>query len=84
MTSRLPGFYRLPPAERRKRIAEVVGGDFSPFAFRAVDPGGLSLEAADGMLLFGISTAFVFAVILRVERPVAGTPTPEANARVTL
>ncbi len=27
-----------------------------------------ALEAADGMLLFGISTAFVFAVIQRIER----------------
>ncbi|MEP6864721.1 MAG: hydroxymethylglutaryl-CoA reductase, degradative [Deltaproteobacteria bacterium] len=63
MTSRLPGFYRLPPAERRKRIAEVVGGDFSPFAFRAVDPGGLSLEAADGMIENVIGTyALPFAV----------------------
>jgi hypothetical protein len=26
------------------------------------------LEAADGMLLFGISTAFVFAVILHVDQ----------------
>ena len=63
MTSRLPGFYRLPPAERRKRIAEVVGGDFSPFAFRAIDPGGLSLEAADGMIENVIGTyALPFAV----------------------
>ncbi|HET9987115.1 MAG TPA: hydroxymethylglutaryl-CoA reductase, degradative [Kofleriaceae bacterium] len=63
MTSRLPGFYRLPPAERRKRIAEVVGGDFSPFSFRAIDPGGLSLEAADGMIENVIGTyALPFAV----------------------
>jgi hypothetical protein len=27
-----------------------------------------ALEAADGMLLFGISTAFVFAAIQRIER----------------
>jgi hypothetical protein len=27
-----------------------------------------ALEAVDGMLLFGISTAFVFAVIQRIER----------------
>jgi hypothetical protein len=27
-----------------------------------------ALEAADGMLLFGISTAFVFAIIQRLER----------------
>ena len=25
------------------------------------------LEAADGMLLFGVSTAFAFAVILRID-----------------
>jgi hydroxymethylglutaryl-CoA reductase len=41
----------------------VVGGDFSPFAFRAVDPGGLSLEAADGMIENVIGTyALPFAV----------------------
>ncbi|MEO6776187.1 MAG: hydroxymethylglutaryl-CoA reductase, degradative [Kofleriaceae bacterium] len=63
MTSRLPGFYRLAPAERRRRIAEVVGGDFSPFAFRAIDPGGLSLDAADGMIENVIGTyALPFAV----------------------
>jgi hydroxymethylglutaryl-CoA reductase len=41
----------------------VVGGDFSPFAFRAIDPGGLSLEAADGMIENVIGTyALPFAV----------------------
>jgi hydroxymethylglutaryl-CoA reductase len=63
VTSRLPGFYRLSIAERRKRLAEVLGGDFSPFAFRAIDPGGLPLEAADGMIENVIGTyALPFAV----------------------
>jgi hydroxymethylglutaryl-CoA reductase len=65
VTSRLPGFYRLSIAERRKRLAEVLGGDFSPFAFRAIDPGGLPLEAADGMIENVIGTyALPFAVAM--------------------
>jgi hypothetical protein len=36
-----------------------------------------ALEAADGMLLFGISTAFVFAVIQRVDRIVTETKNSE-------
>ena len=41
----------------------MVGGDFSPFAFRAIDPGGLSLDAADGMIENVIGTyALPFAV----------------------
>ena len=65
MTSRLPGFYRLPLAERRKRLAEAAREwrDLSLFSFRAIDPGGLSLEAADGMIENVIGTyALPFAV----------------------
>ena len=50
MTSRLPGFYRLPIAERRKRLAELAGDKINLFSFKAIDAGGLTLEAADGMI----------------------------------
>ena len=50
MTSRLPGFYRLPIAERRKRLAELFGDKINLFSFKAIDAGGLTLEAADGMI----------------------------------
>jgi hypothetical protein len=36
-----------------------------------------ALEAADGMLLFGISTAFIFVVIQRVDRIVIETQNSE-------
>ncbi len=64
MTSRLPGFFRLPIAERRKRLAELAKNrDVNVFSFRAVDPGALSLEAADGMIENVIGTyALPFAV----------------------
>ncbi|MGE5185057.1 MAG: 3-hydroxy-3-methylglutaryl-CoA reductase, partial [Acidobacteriota bacterium] len=48
MTTRLPGFYRLTVAERRRRIAEVSGIPAERLA--ALDPGALSVEAADGMI----------------------------------
>ena len=63
MTSRLPGFYRLSIAERRKRLAEVVGEKINLFSFMAIDAGGLTLEAADGMIENVIGTyALPFAV----------------------
>ncbi|MEO8841550.1 MAG: hydroxymethylglutaryl-CoA reductase, degradative [Kofleriaceae bacterium] len=66
MTSRLPGFYRLPIAERRKRLAEAAqasGRDLNLFSFRAIDQGGLTIEAADGMIENVIGTyALPFAV----------------------
>ena len=56
MTSRLPGFYRLGVAERRAQLA--LGSSFD-----AIDPGGLSIEAADGMIENVIGTyALPFAV----------------------
>ena len=69
MTSRLPGFYRLPIAERRKRLAEAhvarggSGRDLNLFSFLAIDQGGLTIEAADGMIENVIGTyALPFAV----------------------
>jgi hydroxymethylglutaryl-CoA reductase len=66
VTSRLPGFYRLPIAERRKRLAEAAqaeGRDINLFSFLAIDQGGLPLEAADGMIENVIGTyALPFAV----------------------
>jgi hydroxymethylglutaryl-CoA reductase len=47
-SSRIPGFYRLSPAERRRRLLELTrlaAADFS-----ALDPGGLTIDAADGMV----------------------------------
>ena len=66
MTSRLPGFYRLPIAERRKRLAELAGDrDINVFSFKAIDAGGLTLEAADGMIENVIGTyALPFAVAM--------------------
>jgi hydroxymethylglutaryl-CoA reductase len=46
-TSRLPGFYRLPIAERRARLAELHG--LPEEAFAALD-GGLALATADHMV----------------------------------
>jgi hydroxymethylglutaryl-CoA reductase len=57
-SSRLTGFYRLGVAERRRRIAAHDRLDFT-----AIDPGGLPLEAADGMIENVIGTyALPFAV----------------------
>ena len=59
-SSRLTGFYRLGIAERRRRILETAGDHFD---FAAIDPGGLSLEAADGMIENVLGTyALPFAV----------------------
>ena len=47
-SSRLTGFYRLPPAERRRRLLELAALPAEGFA--ALEPGALSLDAADGMI----------------------------------
>ena len=61
MSSRLPGFYRLGVAERRRRILQACRFDDSRFA--AIDPGALALDVADGMIENVIGTyALPFAV----------------------
>lgn len=47
-SSRITGFYRLSPAERRRRLIELAGLRAEDFA--ALDPGGLTIDAADGMV----------------------------------
>jgi hydroxymethylglutaryl-CoA reductase len=47
-SSRLNGFYRLPPAERRRRLLDRAGLPAEGFA--ALDPGALPLDVADGMI----------------------------------
>jgi hydroxymethylglutaryl-CoA reductase len=55
-SSRLSGFYRLGIAERRAKLAHAG-------SFAAIDPGGLPLDAADGMIENVIGTyALPFAV----------------------
>ncbi len=48
MSSRLPGFYRLGIAERRRAIREAAGLPDGRFA--AIDPGALPVDVADGMI----------------------------------
>ncbi len=48
MSSRIPGFYRLSVAERRRRLAQAAGID--PDVLAALDSGGLDEAAADGMI----------------------------------
>src|SRR5580693_8501341 len=61
MTSRLPGFYRLGVVERRRRLLEAATLPADGFA--AVDPGGLAIDAADGMIENVVGTyALPFAV----------------------
>jgi hydroxymethylglutaryl-CoA reductase len=48
VSSRIPGFYRLSVAERRLRLAAAT--ELAESRFRAVDPGALTTEAADGMI----------------------------------
>ena len=61
MTSRLPGFYRLGIAERRRRVLEAAGIEDGRFA--AIDPGAMSLDLADGMIENVLGTyALPFAV----------------------
>jgi len=55
-SSRLSGFYRLGISERRQRLGHSG-------SFAAIDPGGLPLDAADGMIENVIGTyALPFAV----------------------
>jgi hydroxymethylglutaryl-CoA reductase len=57
-SSRISGFYRLGVAERRARLNHAGG-------FSAIDPGGLPLDAADGMIENVIGTyALPFAVAM--------------------
>ena len=75
MPSRLPGLYRLPLAERRRRVAEAAG--VPEAALAALDPGALSLEAADGMIENVIGTyalPFAVAVNFRVDGKPALVP----------
>jgi hydroxymethylglutaryl-CoA reductase len=61
VTSRLPGFYRLGIAERRRQAHEASGVAESRFS--AVDPGALALDLADGMIENVLGTyALPFAV----------------------
>ena len=61
MTSRLPGFYRLGIAERRRRVLETSG--IAEGRFASIDPGALPLEVADGMIENVIGTyALPFAI----------------------
>ncbi len=60
-SSRFSGFYRLGLAERRRRLLEAV--QLPADGFATVDPGALSLEAADGMIENVVGTyALPFAV----------------------
>jgi len=65
-SSRVPGFYRLSLAERRRRLREVAGlADDGVDAFAAVDPGALPLDVADGMIENVVGTyALPFAVAM--------------------
>jgi hydroxymethylglutaryl-CoA reductase len=47
-SSRITGFYRLSPDERRRTLAELAGIPAEDFA--ALDPGALSIDIADGMI----------------------------------
>jgi hydroxymethylglutaryl-CoA reductase len=80
-SSRITGFYRLSPAERRRRLLEVI--DLSQDGFAAVDPGALTLDVADGMienvvgvyaLPFGVAVNFLIdgtdaLVPMAIEEP---------------
>jgi hydroxymethylglutaryl-CoA reductase len=63
--SRLPGFYRLPLDERRRRLAEAGGLAADDLA--GLD-GGLALDVADGMIENVVGThALPFAVALNFQ-----------------
>ena len=47
-SSRITGFYRLAPVERRRKLLELAGLPAEGFA--ALDPGALSIDVADGMI----------------------------------
>jgi hydroxymethylglutaryl-CoA reductase len=64
-SSRVAGFYRLPLAERRRRLREAAGLPSDDDAFAAVDPGALPLDVADGMIENVVGTyALPFAVAM--------------------
>jgi hydroxymethylglutaryl-CoA reductase len=48
MSSRIPGFYRLSVAERRRRLAEARGLDLA--SLEALDTGGIDQATADTMV----------------------------------
>ena len=61
MSSRLPGFYRLSVAERRRQVLEA--SRIAESRFTAIDAGALPLEVADGMIENVLGTyALPFAV----------------------
>jgi hydroxymethylglutaryl-CoA reductase len=62
-SSRITGFYRLAPLERRRRLLDLTALSLDDFA--AVDPGGLPLDVADGMIenVIGVH-ALPFAVAM--------------------
>jgi hydroxymethylglutaryl-CoA reductase len=63
VTSRIPGFYRLSMAARRRRLAQER--PLVADAERVLDTGGVSLDVADGMIENVIGTyALPFAVAL--------------------
>jgi hydroxymethylglutaryl-CoA reductase len=67
-SSRLPGFYRLPLAERRRAALAAAG--LPPEATAALDASALSLDAADGMIENVIGTyglPLAVAVNFRVD-----------------
>jgi hydroxymethylglutaryl-CoA reductase len=47
-SSRITGFYRLTPDERRRTLSELAGVPADEFA--ALDPGALTIDTADGMI----------------------------------
>jgi hydroxymethylglutaryl-CoA reductase len=47
-SSRITGFYRLAPDERRRTLSELA--DIPAEDFAALDPGALTLDIADGMI----------------------------------
>jgi hydroxymethylglutaryl-CoA reductase len=47
-SSRITGFYRLPPVARRRRLLELIALPCEGFS--ALDPGALPIEVADGMI----------------------------------
>jgi hydroxymethylglutaryl-CoA reductase len=64
-SSRVAGFYRLPLAERRRRLREAAGLPSDGEVFAAVDPGALPLDVADGMIENVVGTyALPFAVAM--------------------
>jgi hydroxymethylglutaryl-CoA reductase len=63
MSSRLPGFYRLPLAARRAQLAELA--DLGPDDWQVIEHGGIDPATADHMIENVIGTyALPFAVAL--------------------